>query len=87
MKSFSVITAFFKPGWTWIRWLRLVLGSMFLIQGLTQHDVPSGGLGGLLLMQAFIGCARCDAGTCRIPERGPEQAVARPAPEQPPQRE
>lgn len=72
MRTLSIFTTYFKQGWTWMRWLRLGFGSLLLAQALTQSDMLAGGLGGLLLVQAFIGCAPCEGGVCRIQDKKPE---------------
>lgn len=64
----------FRSGWTWMRWLRLGLGALLLIQAFSNRDGFSGGLGVLLLIQAFIGCSPCEGGACNLPAKPREEA-------------
>lgn len=56
-------------GWTIMRWLRLVLGSIIAVQAIQQHDSLSGIIAAFFLFQAITNTGCCGSQGCGMPMR------------------
>ncbi|MHB1921586.1 MAG: hypothetical protein ACYCOO_05055 [Chitinophagaceae bacterium] len=65
-------------GWNLMRWLRLGIGSYFLISGLRQPDNLMALIGGFFLFQAIFNVGCCGSGGCGVntSSRGPQGTPA-----------
>jgi hypothetical protein len=56
-------------GWSFMRWLRLVFGIFFTIQGIQSSDTLMGVVGTFFLLTAVANTGCCGAGGCATPMR------------------
>jgi hypothetical protein len=56
-------------GWSFMRWIRLVIGIFISYQGIHLHDTMSGLIGGLLLFQAITNTGCCGTQGCAVPQK------------------
>lgn len=54
-------------GWNFMRWLRLVFGIFFTIQGIQSSDTLMGVVGAFFLLTAVTNTGCCGAGGCATP--------------------
>lgn len=54
-------------GWHFMRWLRLVFGIFFIIQGIQSSDTLIGVVGAFFLLTAVTNTGCCGAGGCATP--------------------
>lgn len=54
-------------GWSFIRILRLIMGTAGLIFAIRNHDILLGLAGGLLLLMAVFNFGCCAVGGCSVP--------------------
>jgi hypothetical protein len=50
--------------WHFMRWLRLVFGTIFLVQAIQIHDMMIGIISGFFLITAITNTGCCGAGSC-----------------------
>ena len=63
-------------GWHFMRWLRLVLGIVFLVQAIQMHDTVIGVIAGFFLVTAITNIGCCGAGRCATPtQKNTEDSV------------
>lgn len=65
-------------GWHFMRWLRLVLGIVFMVQAIQMHDTMVGIIAGFFLVTAITNIGCCGAASCAAPkinakENSPEE--------------
>jgi hypothetical protein len=63
-------------GWSFMRWLRLVFGIFFIIQGIQSSDTLVGVVGVFFLLTAVTNTGCCGAGGCAIPKQ--DESVGEP---------
>lgn len=51
-------------GWYWMRWLRLGLAVLIIIQAIMLYDWMFAAIGGVLLVQAVFNVGCCAGGSC-----------------------
>ena len=56
-------------GWSFMRWLRLLIGIFFTIQGIQSSDALMGVVGIFFLFTAATNTGCCGAGGCSIREQ------------------
>ena len=56
-------------GWHLMRWVRLVFGIFFTIQGIQSSDTLMGVVGAFFLVTAITNTGCCGAGSCAAPTR------------------
>lgn len=56
-------------GWSGMRWLRLGLGILILIQGIKSHDWIMNIIAASLLLQALFNAACCGTSGCYAPNK------------------
>lgn len=56
-----------RYGWSFMRIIRLTLGSMIVYQAVVYHDSIAGLIGGLLLFQAVTNTGCCGTSSCSTP--------------------
>jgi hypothetical protein len=54
-------------GWNFMRWLRLIIGIIFAVQGIQLHDSITGFIGAFFLFQAITNTGCCGVGGCSVP--------------------
>ncbi len=61
--------------WSFMRWLRLVLGLFIIYQAFTLHDTLAGLIGSLFLFQAISNTGCCGT-ACAIPTASKEETTS-----------
>ncbi len=56
-----------------MRWLRLVLGIVFLVQAIQMHDTVIGVIAGFFLVTAITNIGCCGAASCAAPTRSAKE--------------
>ena len=56
-------------GWHFMRWLRLILGVVFIVQAIQMHDTMVGVIAGFFLVTAITNIGCCGAAGCAAPPR------------------
>lgn len=70
-----MIDTIFKTHWGVMRWIRLVLGGILLVQVVIKFDVLLALFSGILLYQALFN-AGCVSGACAAPQKMNPKATA-----------
>jgi hypothetical protein len=60
-------------GWHFMRWLRLVLGVVFMVQAIQMHDTVIGVIAGFFLVTAISNIGCCGAASCATPKRNEKE--------------
>lgn len=65
----KTIMSYIEPqSWTFMRVLRIAMGSVVLYQGVSDHEWILAGLGSVFLLQGILnaGCASCAGNSCEV---------------------
>lgn len=54
-------------GWHFMRWLRLVLGAIFIVQAIQMHDILVGVIATFFILTAIANVGCCGARSCAPP--------------------
>ncbi|MFN8429686.1 MAG: hypothetical protein U0V04_06890 [Spirosomataceae bacterium] len=56
-------------GWTFVRWLRLIIGGYFVLNSIHEHNYGVIMVGSLFIFQALTNTG-CMGGACGVPQNG-----------------